>query len=94
MAAREQLRSSVNTHPGGFTMNERITAARVTLRAQAVSGLLRSGLYVTAQRRNGGTAIDLCDRDGCIRMLHAGTARSAYDYLGAMLETLDIIGRA
>jgi hypothetical protein len=72
---------------------ERISHSNVTLRAQAVSGLLRSGLYVRPERRNGATALDLCDADGTIRMLTIGTSREVYSYLGAMLETLDIIGR-
>lgn len=72
---------------------ERITYPRVTLRAQAVSGLLRSGLYVRPERRNGYVGLDLYDNDGRIRTLTTGTTREVYSYLGAMLETLDIIGR-
>ena len=73
---------------------DRITHSRVTLRAQAVSGLFTSGLYVSAERRNGYTGLDLCDPHGTVRTLTVGTSREVYTYLGAMLETLTIIGRA
>jgi hypothetical protein len=73
---------------------DRITYNRVTLRAQAVSGLLRSGLYVRAERRNGYVGLDLYDADGCIRTLDTGSTSEVYRYLGGMLAALDIVGRA
>jgi hypothetical protein len=73
---------------------ERITRARVNLRAQAVSGLLRSGLYVSAEGRNGYIGLDLYDADGMVKNLICGNAREVYTYLGGMLEALAIVGRA
>lgn len=72
---------------------DRISPTNVSLRAQTVSGLLRSGLYVRAQRRNGYTGLDLYDADGMIRTLTTGTSREVWNYLGAMLATLEIVGR-
>ena len=73
---------------------ERINHARVTARADFVSTLFTSGLHVRAERRNGYTGLDLYDADGCIRNLTVGTSREVYDYLGAMLAALEIVGRA
>jgi hypothetical protein len=73
---------------------ERITRARVNLRAQTVSGFFTSGLYVSAEGRNGYVGLDLYDESGMVRNLICGTNREVYTYLGGMLATLEIIGRA
>lgn len=73
--------------------NARITAKQIDERAAHVSRLFQGTLRVEAQGRNGQHALDLCDEHGAIRLLTVGTKRSTYDYLGAMLEALTIIGR-
>jgi len=73
-------------------MSERITQKQLDLRAEIVSSRLR-GLRVEVQQRNGSSALDLYDDDGCIRMLAVGTKREIGDYLNAMSETLAIVGR-
>lgn len=71
----------------------RVSAAQLDERAVSVSAMLHGDLRVVVQGRNGGTALDLYDATGCIRMLTAGTKREVADYLGAMIETLSIVGR-
>jgi hypothetical protein len=73
---------------------ERITRKAVDGRAEFVSALLRDGLRVVPEGRYGYIGLDLYDAHGMVRTLSTGlTKRQAYDYLGAMLETLDIVGR-
>ena len=75
-------------------MAERITRANVEARAEAVNRGLRDGLRVVVEGRYGYTALDLYDERGMVRTLTTGvTKREAYDYLGAMIETLWIVGR-
>lgn len=74
-------------------MQDRITKTNVENRADAVNRGLRHGLRVEVQGRNGYTALDLYDNDGMVRTLTVGTKREAYDYMGAMIETLTIVGR-
>jgi hypothetical protein len=74
-------------------MAERITQARLSLRQNAVNSALRDGIHVIASGRNGYTALDLYHGDSLVRLLTIGTKREVYTYLGAMLETLSIIGR-
>jgi hypothetical protein len=76
-----------------MTTAERITRDQLELRAVLVSNRLR-GLSVEVQQRNGKTALDLCDNGGTIRMLAIGTKREIGEYLNAMSETLEIVGRA
>jgi hypothetical protein len=61
--------------------------------ATSINGRLRGDLHVRVQRRNGATALDLYDRDGCVKLLAIGPARAIDAYLRAMDETLYIIGR-
>jgi hypothetical protein len=72
---------------------ERITLTNLSRRAEAVNRGLRDGLHVVPNGRNGMTALDLCDAHGVVRLLTIGTKREAYDYMGAMIETLTIVGR-
>ena len=72
---------------------ERITKANLDNRAEAVNRGLRDGLHVVLGGRYGYTALDLYDRNGMVRVLTAGTKREVYDYMGAMIETLIIVGR-
>lgn len=71
---------------------ERITKGNLLNRRDAVNRGLR-GLYVQVQGRNGYTALDLFDNSGMVRTLTVGTKREVYDYMGAMIETLIIVGR-
>lgn len=74
-------------------MTERITKTNLTRREGAVNSMLHDGIYVSSNARNGYTALDLYDRVGCIRCLTVGTKREVYDYMGAMIEALSIVGR-
>lgn len=72
---------------------DRITNTNLANRAAAVNRGLRDGLHVDVSGRNGYTALDLCDAHGVVRLLTIGTKREAYEYMGAMIETLTIVGR-
>ena len=74
-------------------MSNRITKQQLEERATRVSSSINGALHVAVQGRNGQTALDLCDEHGTIRLLTIGTTRQTYDYLGAMLEALSIVGR-
>lgn len=75
-------------------MRARITRVDIDRRAATVSAMLRGDLRVVAEGRNGYTGLDLFDSRGCVRTLTVGTSREVGDYLSAMLETLDIVGRS
>lgn len=74
-------------------MSQRVTRSDVVSRANYVSNALRDGLHIVPQGRNGYTALDLYDGSGCVRLLTAGTKSECYAYLGAMLDTLQLLGR-
>lgn len=76
-----------------MTTTDRVTAKQLEQRAERVSHCFSGALRVEVQGRSGQTALDLCDASGTIRLLTIGTKRSTYDYLGAMLEALYIVGR-
>ena len=79
---------------------DRIKRSDVDARAQQVSDMLR-GLKVIAQGRNGYIGLDLYQREGehiqprftMVKTLTTGTKREVYEYLGAMLATLEMVGR-
>lgn len=73
---------------------ERITKTNLSNRAGAVNSMLRDGIHVIPSGRYDYTALDLYDRSGLVRTLTCGTKRQVYDYMGAMIEALSIVGRA
>lgn len=70
----------------------RVSETHLIHRMEVVNSALR-GVRVVASGRNGYTALDLYDADGCIRTLCTGTKRGVYDYLDAMIATLEITNR-
>lgn len=73
-------------------MSDRITKSRLSNREGALNSMLR-GVHVETQGRYDYTALDLYDRAGLVRTLTSGTKREVYDYMGAMIEALSIVGR-
>jgi hypothetical protein len=74
----------------------RVTFADLEARAQLVSSALRDGLHVVVEHRGMplGVDLDLHDSSGYVRKLASDlTMRRAHEYLGAMIETLTIVGR-
>lgn len=72
---------------------QRVTSKNVDARVETANRMLRRPVRVSAGGEYGRTALDLCDDDGVVRRLTTGTKREVYDYLGAMIETLTIVGR-
>lgn len=71
----------------------RVTQTHLDVQTGVVNSILRDGLHVETQGRNGYVGLDLYDGHGLVRTLTCGTKREVSDYLGAMLETFSILGR-
>jgi hypothetical protein len=74
-------------------MSDRITHDDIIRAREAVNVSLRDGIKIRTGRRNGHTELDLYDRKGYVRLLHAGTAREVHTYLRGMRAALDIVNR-
>lgn len=72
---------------------ERITKQQLRDRADIVSSMLRDGLHVDIQGRNGYFGLDLYDAHGMVRTLATGTKREVKLVLDGMYEGLTIVGR-
>jgi hypothetical protein len=77
-----------------MTTSTRVKRADVEKRAQLVSYALRDELRVVVVDDGIGYDLVLADAHGFVRKLASElTPRRAYDFLGAMIETLTIVGR-
>lgn len=71
----------------------RIKRADVDGKADRVSGMLRDGISVSVQGRNGYYGLDRYDRHGMVDTLAIGTLREIDTYLNGMVAALAIVGR-
>ena len=55
--------------------------------------MFRGDIHLRTQGRNGYTGLDLYDGSSMVRTLTIGTKREVYEYLGAMIAALEIVGR-
>ncbi len=74
-------------------MTDRIKRADVDRIAESISDSLQGSLRLEVQGRNGYTAVDLADDNGCIELLAIGSKPEVYRYLQGMRRALWIVGR-
>jgi len=71
---------------------ERVTNEDLANRLVVVNRLLPGPEHVAVQSRYGYCGLDLHGERGAVRTLRNGTKREVFDYLGAMIDTLHLVG--